>query len=240
MQVHVFSSADQVAEAAAMVFASELYRKPDLVMGLATGNTPVALYQRLIQLNREGMIDFSSARSFNLDEYEGLSGAHPSSYRYFMDEKLFDHINIDKKNTFVPSGLNDLWENAAAYDRMIEEAGGIELQLLGIGCNGHIGFNEPSGAFVNGTNVAALTESTIKANAYGFERIEDVPRRAISLGIGGIMAAKRVILLATGDSKAQAIRDTLKGEPSPAMPSSILRFHRNVQFFLDSGAASLL
>lgn len=240
MQVLIFNTAAEVAEAAAMVFASELYKKPELNMGLATGSTPVQLYLQLAEMNAKKLIDFSHAKSFNLDEYEGLEGTHPCSYRYFMDENLFNHINIDKKNTFVPSGIGDIEKNARDYDSLILEAGGIDLQLLGIGHNGHIGFNEPSDAFVYGTNVVTLTESTLNANARYFEKPEDMPRRAISLGIGGIMSAKRVILLATGEGKARAIRDTVKGEPTAAVPSSALRFHPNTQIFIDREAAGAL
>ena len=240
MQVHIFNTPAEVAEAAAMVFAAELYRKPDLIMGLATGSTPIQLYKKLAELNEKKLIDFSRAKSFNLDEYEGLDGAHPCSYRCFMDDNLFNHININKKNTFVPSGMGDIEKNASEYDRMIGEAGGIDVQLLGIGHNGHIGFNEPSDAFVYGTNVVKLTDSTLQANAKYFERPEDIPRRAISLGIGGIMNAKRVLLLATGEGKAKAIRDTIQGEPTGATPSSILRFHPNAQILIDREAARLL
>jgi glucosamine-6-phosphate deaminase len=240
MQVFIYESPDKVAAAAAMVFAAELAKKPNLVMGLATGSTPVLLYKELARLNREKLADFSKAASYNLDEYEGLDGTHPCSYRYFMNENLFDHINIDKRNTFVPSGIGDVSANARAYDEMVEAAGGIDLQLLGIGHNGHIGFNEPGDAFVYGTNVVTLTPSTINANARYFDKPEDMPRRAITLGNGGIMAAKRVILLATGAGKAQAIYDTIKGDPTPRVPSSILRFHPNVQVFLDAAAAGKL
>lgn len=241
MQVYVYRNEEQVAQAAAMIFAAELAAKPNLVLGLATGTTPIPTYQRLIALNRDGLIDFSQARSYNLDEYVGLEPGHPASYRYFMNVKLFDHINIDKANTHVPSGLGDVKKNADAYDAAIEEAGGIDLQLLGIGHNGHIGFNEPNPrAFIYKTNVVTLTPSTIQANARLFDKEADVPRQAISLGIGGIMNARRVILLATGRGKAQAVRDAVKGDITPLLPASILKAHRNAQFLLDEEAASLL
>ncbi len=241
MQYYVYRNPEEVARAAAMIFASTLSMKPDAVFGLATGSTPVPTYRELARLNQAGLIDFSRARSYNLDEYVGLAGDHPCSYRYFMNTELFDHINIDKANTHVPCGLGDVEKNAAEYDRAVEAAGGIDLQLLGIGHNGHIGFNEPNpDKFVYGTNIITLTQSTINANARYFDSADQVPRKAISLGIGGIMHAKRIILLATGKGKAQAIRDSLLGDVTPMMPASILRLHANVQFLLDEEAASLL
>lgn len=241
MQIYVYRSAKQVACAAAMIFAAELMAKPNAVLGLATGSTPIPTYQQLIELNREGLIDFSQARSYNLDEYVGLAPDHSASYRYFMNVELFDHINIDKINTHVPSGLGDVEKNAAAYDAAIEEVGGIDLQLLGIGHNGHIGFNEPNPrSFIYKTNVVELTPSTIEANARLFAGVDEVPRRAISLGIGGIMNARRILLLAVGQGKASAVRDAVKGDITPLLPASILKAHRNVQFLLDEQAASLL
>ena len=241
MQVFVYKNAEEVARAAATVFAAEIFKKPDCVLGLATGSTPVPLYKELARMNHEGLIDFSRVRTYNLDEYVGLDPAHVCSYRRFMNENLFDHINIDKANTHVPCGIGaDHEADAKAYDAAVEAAGGIDLQLLGIGHNGHIGFNEPNDVFVDPTNVITLTQSTIDANARFFDSADDVPRQAISLGVGGIMNAKRVVLLATGEGKAKAIRDSIKGNIDPKVPASILRAHQNVQFFLDEGAASLL
>ena len=241
MQVFVYKNAEEVARAAATVFAAEIFKKPDCVLGLATGSTPVPLYKELARMNHEGLIDFSRVRTYNLDEYVGLDPAHVCSYRRFMNENLFDHINIDKANTHVPCGIGaDHEADAKAYDAAVEAAGGIDLQLLGIGHNGHIGFNEPNDVFVYPTNVITPTQSTIDANARFFDSADDVPRQAISLGVGGIMNAKRVVLLATGEGKAKAIRDSIKGNIDPKVPASILRAHQNVQFFLDEGAASLL
>ena len=241
MQVFVYKNAEEVARAAATVFAAEIFKKPDCVLGLATGSTPVPLYKELARMNHEGLIDFSRVRTYNLDEYVGLDPAHVCSYRRFMNENLFDHINIDKANTHVPCGIGaDHEADAKAYDAAVEAAGGIDLQLLGIGHNGHIGFNEPNDVFVYPTNVITLTQSTIDANARFFDSADDVPRQAISLGVGGIMNAKRVVLLATGEGKAKAIRDSIKGNIDPKVPASILRAHQNVQFVLDEGAASLL
>lgn len=241
MQVLVYRNEEQVAKAAAMIFVSEIAAKKNAVLGLATGSTPVPTYQRLIRYNKDGLLDFTHVRTYNLDEYVGLDPNHPESYRYFMNAQLFDHINIDKTNTHVPSGLGDVERNAEAYDAAIEDAGGIDLQLLGIGHNGHIGFNEPNArSFIYKTNVVTLTASTIEANARNFTSADDVPRQAISLGIGGIMNARRIVLLATGHGKASAVRDAIKGDITPLLPASILKAHRNVQFILDDAAASLL
>ncbi|NLG25505.1 MAG: glucosamine-6-phosphate deaminase [Clostridiales bacterium] len=241
MQVHVFGGADEAARAVAMVIASEILKKPDAVLGLATGSTPVPVYRALIEMGRQGLIDFSRVRTFNLDEYVGLSPDHPQSYRRFMNEQLFDHININKANTRVPSGVAaDLRAEAAAYDRAIEAAGGIDLQLLGIGVNGHIGFNEPASAFPHATHVVDIAPSTVQANARFFDNADEVPRRAVTLGIGGIMAARRVVLLAVGRGKAPVIQKTVAGDATPDVPASILRFHPNAQLFLDREAAGLL
>jgi len=240
MQIFVFRDAASVAEAASMVFAAQLYQKPESVLGLATGSTPIPTYQALIELSQKGLVDFSRARTFNLDEYVGLTPNHPCAYRRFMDEQLFRHIPIDARNTHVPSGLGNPEENARAYDRMIEAAGGIDLQLLGIGRNGHIGFNEPAADYTWGTHVVKLTQSTLEANARWFDDPKDMPREAISLGIGGIMEAKRVILIATGTDKAEAVARAALGPVSPDSPASILRFHQNAQLMLDENAAALL
>ena len=237
----VFKTPQEAAKACSMIFAATLYQKPDAVFGLATGSTPIELYKQLIALNHEGLVDFSRAKTFNLDEYVGLEGTHDQSYRYFMNQQLFDYINIDKANTHVPSGVGDVAKNAAEYDRMIVEAGGIDLQLLGIGHNGHVGFNEPDASgFPWGTNVPQLTESTINANARLFESAADVPKKAISLGLGGIMAAKRIVLVATGAGKAEAVAGAINGPITTLNPASLLQLHGNVQFLLDEAAASML
>ena len=242
MQVIVCKNAQDVGEAAAMIFASTIYAKPDCILGLATGSTPIPTYQKMIEFYKRGLLDFSKVRSYNLDEYVGLSGDHPCSYRYFMNTELFDHVNIDKANTHVPSGLGaDPEANAREYDKMLAACGGIDLQLLGIGRNGHIGFNEPNDDhFVYNTNIITLTQSTREANAKYFDKPEDMPAKAISMGVGGIMAAKRVMLLATGSSKAQAIHDTVLGPVSPKCPASILQTHPNTQIICDEEAAALL
>ena len=241
MQVFVYRNEAEVGKAAGMIVASEILKKPDCILGLATGSTPIPTYQEMIRMNKEGILDFSKVRSFNLDEYIGLSPDHVCSYRRFMNEQLFDHINIDKANTHVPCGVGaDHEADAKAYDAAVEAAGGIDLQILGIGHDGHIGFNEPGDEFVSGTNIVTLTDMTIDANTRFFEKREDVPRQAITLGNRNIMAAKRIILLATGKGKAKAIAQAIKGNITPRMPASLLQVHPNVQFLLDEDAASEL
>lgn len=237
MQVLVYKDAETIARAAAAIFAGEITRKDGVVIGLATGSTPVPTYRELIRLNREGVIDFSKVISYNLDEYVGLQHDHPCSYRRFMNEQLFDHINIDKANTHVPDGIAC---NAAEYEQEIKDIGGVDLQLLGIGSDGHIGFNEPADEFVYPTNIVKLTDQTIDDNARFFNNRDEVPKTAISMGIGTIMSAKRIILIATGKNKARAIAAAINGPVAPAMPASILQMHQNVQFLLDEDAASEL
>ena len=241
MLIHVYKDAQEVGKAAAMIVASEILKKEDCVLGLATGSTPIPTYKEMARMNKEGLIDFAKVRSYNLDEYIGLAPDHICSYRRFMNEQLFDHINIDKANTHVPCGIGEDHEaDAKAYDEAVEAAGGIDLQILGIGHDGHIGFNEPGDEFVSATNIVTLTDMTIDANTRFFEKRDDVPRQAITLGNRNIMAAKRIILLATGKDKAPAIAAAIKGNITPKMPASLLQVHPNVQFLLDEAAASLL
>jgi glucosamine-6-phosphate deaminase len=235
MKICVYETARDVARAAAMVFASEIMKRDRAVIGLATGSTPVPCYRELIELCKSGLIDFSNVISFNLDEYIGLAPDHPCSYRRFMNEQLFDHVNIDKANTHVPDGVNP---DPDGYDRLIAAAGGVDLQLLGIGSNGHIGFNEPSDQFVYPTNIVPLTENTIRDNARFFDSVDDVPRAAISMGVGTILSARRIILIATGANKAATIKAALEGPIVPQMPASILRVHPNCQILLDRAAAA--
>lgn len=241
MKVHVFKDSQAVAKAAAMIFAAQMSEKPDSVLGLATGATPVETYKEIISLYNDGQIDFAKAHSYNLDEYIGLEPDHPQSYRYFMQEQLFNHINIDPQNTHVPSGIaRDLAAVCAAYDAAIKSDGGIDLQLLGIGKNAHIGFNEPSDHFSKGTLVADLTESTINANAKFFDSADEMPRQAVSMGIASIMKSRKILLIALGEDKAKAISDMVNGPITPQVPASILQLHDNVIVLLDKAAASLL
>ncbi len=241
MQLCVYATPSQVSEAAANLIAAQITRKPDSVLGLATGSTPVATYQRLIALHRAGALDFSQATTYNLDEYVGLPEEHRCSYHRFMAEQLFSHVNLRHECCHLPNGnAADLAAEAAAYDRAIEQAGGIDLQLLGIGHNGHIGFNEPGPAFLYGCHVVTLSPSTIQANTRFFDSEADVPRQAISLGIGAIMSARQVLLLATGVDKAEAVRRAVEGDVDPQIQASILRLHPNAILLLDRDAASRL
>ena len=241
MNIRIFDDMQQASVAGAQIIAQTLSQKPDAVLGLATGSTPVAMYRELIRMNKAGEVDFAKVRSYNLDEYIGLDGTHDQSYRYFMDDNLFNHINIDKANTHVPCGTGaDHAADAKHYDEMIEAAGGIDVQVLGIGNNGHIGFNEPDTVFHKGTHVVDLTDSTIDANKRFFASRDEVPKQAITLGMGGIMRAKKVLLLAFGKGKAEAVRAMVNGEIDPKVPASILQLHADVTMLLDADAASLL
>lgn len=239
MQVHVFENAQQVGKAAALLFASQVMRKPESVLGLATGSSPIGCYQELIAMHQAGVLDFSKCTSYNLDEYCALPVDHACSYHTFMQEELFNHINM--KAHFVPDGnAADLQAECARYDAAIQAAGGIDMQLLGIGRNGHIGFNEPAYFFTYGTQIVELTESTIQANRRFFDSEKEVPRRAISLGIGGIMSAKEIVLVAMGEDKAEAILKTVTGPVTPQVPASILRTHPHVTILVDKAAGKLL
>ena len=231
---------EDMSRKAGNIMAAQVVAKPDCVLGLATGSTPIGAYKRLIEGYEAGDLDFSQVKTYNLDEYRGLPGTHDQSYRYFMNVNLFDHVNIDKANTHVPDGLAEDYEAACAeYDAAVAAAGGQDLQLLGIGNNGHIGFNEPGDAFVKGTHCVDLTESTIQANSRLFDSIDDVPRQAYTMGIGTIMAAKMVLVMANGEVKAQAVHDMIYGPITPSCQASILRLHPNVVVVADEAALSL-
>lgn len=229
----------EMSRRAANIIFAQVTLKPDCVLGLATGSTPVGAYRQLVEWYEKGELDFSGVTSVNLDEYKGLSGDNDQSYRYFMNRNLFDHINIDKSRTFVPDGLEGDSEKACAeYNQIIRSVGGIDLQLLGIGGNGHIGFNEPAEAFEPETHCVDLTESTIQANARFFERIEDVPKQAYTMGIKNIMSAKKILLIATGKNKAEALYQSLYGKITPKVPASILQLHKDVTVVADEAALS--
>lgn len=241
MQIRIFKDASLVAQAAAMLVTAEVLKKPTAILGLATGSSPIPTYQALIDFNKRGIVDFSSVRSFNLDEYVGISETHPCSYHQFMVDELFSHINIKMENTRVPNGnAADLVQEGLEYDKAIEEAGGIDLQILGIGRNGHIGFNEPDDFFTYACHPVALTKSTIEANRRFFETEEAVPKAAISMGVGSILNAKTILLIATGADKAEAVRDAIYGDITPKLPASILRTHKDVYFLLDTEAAKYI
>ena len=230
---------DDMSRKAAAIMASVITLKPDCTLGLATGSSPVGLYQNLIAAYERGELDFSKVSSINLDEYKGLSGDNDQSYRYFMNHNLFDHVNIDKNNTHVPNGLEPDSEKACAdYNAIIHASKGIDIQLLGIGRNGHIGFNEPSVHFTAETHCVDLTESTIDANKRFFEKEEDVPRQAYTMGIKTIMEAKMVLMVACGADKADAIKGMVEGPVTPQVQASILQFHPNVVLVADEAALS--
>lgn len=229
------------SETVAKMFADLIRTQADAVLGLATGGTPVPAYRELVRMHREEALDFSDVVSFNLDEYVGLAPDHPQSFRYFMQEHLFDHINIAPANTHVPDGLsNDSDEHGRGYEKKIAEAGGIELQLLGIGHNGHIAFNEPGSPVDSRTRVVDLAEDTVQANARFFESIEQVPRQGITMGIGTILESRRIVLLATGSGKAEAVQRAIEGPSEPSHPASLLQQHPSVTFVIDDAAASHL
>lgn len=226
---------------AANIISAQVIIKPHAVLGLATGSTPIDTYKNLIQMYQDGMLDFSNVTSINLDEYKGLSGDNDQSYRYFMNTNLFNHINIKKENTYVPNGLEtDIAKECRRYDAIMEQAGGVDLQLLGIGGNGHIGFNEPDNAFKTGTHCVSLTESTIQANARFFNSMSEVPTQAYTMGIRNIMSAKKILLIASGSSKAQALYDSFMGPVTPSVPASILQLHSDVTVVADTAALELI
>ena len=241
MQIRIFDNAEQVGKATALLIGAQLVAKPDSVLGLATGSTPLPTYQELIALYEAGAVDFSRATTYNLDEYVGLPTDHVCSYHRFMKDNLFDHVNIRPEAAHVPNGLAaNLSQAGRDYDAAIEAAGGLDLQLLGIGRNGHIGFNEPAETFIRGCHVVTLSDSTIEANTRFFASSDEVPRQAISLGIGTIMNAKRVLLIATGADKADAVEQSVNGEITPRVQASILQAHPDVIFLLDKAAAAKL
>ena len=230
---------DEMSRAAAGLIAAQVVSKPDSVLGLATGSSPIGTYKKLIEWYRAGALDFSQCSTLNLDEYVGLSRDNDQSYAWFMRHNLFDHINIDPARLNIPDGLNpDAAAECARYDGVIAALGGADLQLLGIGHNGHIGFNEPADCFVRDTNCVELTQSTIDANKRFFASEADVPRRAYTMGIGAIMLARRVVLVASGADKADAVARAVNGPITPRMPASILQLHRDAVIVVDEAAAS--
>ena len=232
---------NDVSRKAANIIAAQIYLKPDCVLGLATGSSPVGTYKELIAKYEAGDLDFSKVRTVNLDEYVGLTKDHDQSYAYFMRANLFDHVNIDQNNCNIPNGMNpDAEAECARYDAVIDAFGGADLQLLGLGPNGHIGFNEPADDFTYGTHVVTLAADTIEANARFFKSADEVPRQAVSMGIGNIMAAKCVVLVATGENKAKAVYDTIRGPITPRVPASVLQLHPCCVILTDREAGKLM
>lgn len=216
----------ELSRKAANIIASQVILKPDCVLGLATGSSPVGTYTKLAEMCASGDVDFSKVTSVNLDEYEGLDESNDQSYRYFMNANLFDKINIRKENTYVPNGCaEDLKKEGEEYDALIKSLGGIDIQLLGIGLDGHIGFNEPDGFFTKETHAVDLDPSTIEANSRFFASIDDVPKRAITMGMMSIMQAKKVLLIANGKNKKEILDKALTGPITPMVPASILQLH---------------
>ncbi len=241
MRVIVEKDKEGVSRRAAQFVANLVRRRPTCVLGLATGSTPLGLYAELIRLHREEGLDFSRVVTFNLDEYVGLSGSHPQSYRHFMQQSFFDHINVDPRDTHVPDGRALEFESyCEQYERMIAEEGGIDLQVLGIGSDGHIAFNEPGSSLGSRTRLKTLTEETVRDNARFFGSEKEVPRLAITMGVGTILESRQCLLLAAGDSKAHAIRDTIEGPITAQVTASALQLHRDVIAVLDEEAARLL
>jgi len=231
----------EMSRIAADIIADVVRAKPNCVLGLATGTTPIGLYERLGELCSAGELDFSDVSTANLDEYVGLAPTHDQSYHYFMKKYLFDLINIDQSRCHLPDGLADDLDAACAdYERELSELGEVDIQLLGIGNNGHVGFNEPCDCFPQLTHPVDLTESTIEANARLFDSIADVPTRAVTMGIGTIMRARRVLLVANGPKKVQTLCDSLFGPVTPLVPASILQFHHDCTVVADEEALAVI
>lgn len=240
MRIIVCDNYDLLSKKAAQIVGSQMILNPKSILGLATGSTPIGMYKNLIKMYEEGLIDFSKTTTFNLDEYYQLPINNDQSYHYFMDENLFNHININRENIHIPNGMaDDIDAECVLYDKMIDD-NGIDIQVLGIGNNAHIGFNEPTINFNKGTHIVTLDESTREANARFFNSLDEVPTKAITMGTGSIFKSKKILLLASGINKAEAIYNTVHGKVTPEVPSSILQFHKDVIIILDKEAASLL
>ncbi|WP_454946327.1 glucosamine-6-phosphate deaminase [Cryptobacterium curtum] len=241
MRCIVASNYEDMSRKAADMIAKQIQMKPTCRLGLATGSTPLGTYANLVADYQRGAISFADVTTFNLDEYRGLDGTHQQSYRYFMNKHLFDLVDIDKNRTHVPDGSNDDAHAVCInYEQDIDAAGGIDLQLLGIGHNGHIGFNEPDDAFPVLTHLVDLTQSTITANSRLFDSTEEVPRQAYTMGIGTIMKARKVLLIASGADKARIIADAVAGPVTPQVPASILQLHPHATVLIDKEAAALI
>ena len=241
MKIYLTEDYAAMSRKAASIIASQVVLKPDCVLGLATGSTPIGTYKELIARYNSGELNFSNVKSVNLDEYVGLSPEHDQSYRYFMQTNLFNHVNIKRENTNVPNGLaEDADAECARYDAVMDSFGGIDLQLLGMGHNGHIGFNEPAEDFPLGTHAVDLQESTISANARFFASIDEVPRRALTMGIGSIMKAKKVLVVVSGEGKADIVYRAFCGPVTPEVPASILQLHPDVTIVGDAAALKKL
>lgn len=241
MEIRIFKDYELMSEAAAEVIRDEMKKNGAMVLGLATGSTPVGMYQRLADYCASGEITFRDAMSFNLDEYVGIPIDHPESYHSFMKRNLFAHVDFPENATHIPwTDGADIDEDCKVYDDMVEKAGGIDIQVLGIGGNGHIAFNEPDDKFTEETHIVELDERTIRDNARFFDSIDEVPKSAMTVGMGVIMGARKILILANGKNKADAVYKMVYGEIRPEVPASILRLHRDVILFVDEDAAQKL
>ena len=241
MQVTIKSTYEEMSRAAALEVARLLNTKPNAVLGMATGSTPLGLYQELVRMHREEGLDFSQVTTFNLDEYVGLAPSHPQSYHYFMHENFFQHVNVPQQNIYIPSGNTSNYPAFCAwFERRIEECGGIDIQILGIGSDGHVAFNEPGSSLTSRTRLKTLAKQTIDDNARFFEKSEDVPIYAITMGVGTILEADQLLLLANGENKAWAVAAAVEGPVTGMVTASALQMHPDAQVYLDDPAAGQL
>lgn len=239
MRILKVKNYDEMSKKAAAVIAAQIVAKPDSVLGLATGSTPIGTYQYLVKKYQERELDFSGIKTANLDEYKGLTKENDQSYYYFMNTNLFQHVNIDMNNTNIPNGMaEDADAECSRYEEVIKELGGVDLQLLGLGHDGHIGFNEPEDHFAKQTHCVDLTEMTIEANKRFFASADDVPKQAFTMGIGTIMRAKKVLMIVSGKDKAAILKEALYGPVTPQVPASILQFHPDAIVIADEDALS--
>lgn len=239
MRIYKGKDYADMSRKAANIISAQVIMKPDCVLGLATGSTPIGLYQQLVAWYEKGDLDFSEVRTVNLDEYKGLSRENDQSYYYFMHHNLFDHVNLPAENSHLPNGMEpDSDRECRRYSELIRSMGGVDLQLLGIGHNGHIGFNEPGDAFDNDVHCVNLTQSTIEANKRFFASADDVPKQAYTMGIKTIMQAKKILIVASGEDKADIVRDAFFGPITPKVPASVLQLHNDVTLVADEAALS--
>ena len=241
MEIAICKTKEEASRKAAEMITAAVKANPKIVLGLATGSTPVDMYKEMIKAVKAKKVSYKQVRSWNLDEYWGLPGTHDQSYRYFMDKNLFDSIDIKKSNTHVLNGLAKDWrKEVKAYEAAIKKAGGIDIQVLGIGSDGHIAFNEPGSSLASRTRLVSLTPQTIKDNARFFKKLSDVPKQALSMGVGSIMEAKKIVLLAFGKNKADAVAAAVEGGVSQFCTASALQMHPDAWFFIDEAAAAKL
>jgi len=239
MKVIVCENYEELSNQAAKIVSSQLIVKPNSILGLATGSTPIGLYQNLIDMNKKGEIDFSEVKTYNLDEYYPIKKSNDQSYDYFMNEQLFSHINIDKNNTHLPNGeAEDPVKECERYEKMLDAIGGVDLQILGIGQNGHIAFNEPDENLIAVTHLTGLTQSTIEANSRFFASADEVPKQALTMGMGSILKAKKIVILANGANKSKAVAELLNDNITTSNPATMLKVHPDVTLICDKEAFS--